>query len=133
MPATTRLLLTVFGSHKSLYMEKEDQKWATLIWKDCLQKSIKTLTLGIMLSSISTVEKGTEFYCHNSMFQGKVKIQHQDWNNSFQVTVTPDDESEDSITTEDVSLQNVVYVIEDSIKHYHDCKNAEVEELRVAI
>jgi len=114
-------------------MEMTDEKWATFIWNECLQRSVRVLTFGFILSSICTVEKGTEFHCLNPKYQGMVKIQHQDWSNTFQVTLTPDDESEDPIVIESLMLKDIVYVIDESMKHYHECHNLAPEEYRIAI
>ena len=90
-------------------MEKEDSKWKEFIWSNILQRSVKVLTLGINLKEgISTIEKGTEFHCMGFMYHGKIKIQHEDWSNTFQITFTPDDESEDPIIVENALQDDVV-------------------------
>lgn len=114
-------------------MKEEDEKWAKFIWSECLQKSVRVLTFGFIFSSVCAVEKGTEFRCLNPMYQGKVKIQHQDWSNTFQVTLTPDDEPEDPIVIENIMLQDIVYVIDESMKHYQVCHNLTPKGYRIAI
>jgi hypothetical protein len=115
-------------------MEKEDSKWKEFIWSNILQRSVKVLTLGINLKEgISAIEKGTEFHCMGFMYHGKIKIQHEDWSNTFQITFTPDDESEDPIIVENVLQDDVVFVIIESVRYYYEWHNSAFEGIRIAV
>lgn len=108
--------------------QQENYKWAKFIWSNALQKSTKILTLGIDFNTVSTIDNGTEFYCLGRKMHGTIRIQHQDWSNEFRITITPDDVSEKPIVTENVMLQDLVFVIIQSIEHYYDCRRTRCEE-----
>jgi hypothetical protein len=115
-------------------MEKEDSKWKEFIWSNILQRSTKVLTLGLDLKDgIRTIEKGTEFHCMGFKYHGKIKIQHEDWSNTFQITFTPDDESEDPIIVENALQDDVVFVIIENVQYYYECRNSAFEEFEIAV
>lgn len=106
-------------------MEEQNYKWGEYIWKNSLQRSFKVLTWGIDITSIdNSIDKGTQFHCYGRKMQGLISIQHEDWCNTFQITIKPDGQ-EEPIIIENVLLEKIVYVINESIEHYYKYHNTE--------
>jgi len=108
-------------------MTKTDYLWAKFIWKEALQRSIRILVLGIDVSSVATIQGGTEFKC----ISGTVKVQHQGSSNTFRITITPNERNQ--ILIENVLLENIADTISDSIEHLKKTQNHESHEIKVAV
>lgn len=123
-------------NNKSLTLEQfykmnDDEYWANYIWKNALQKSTLPFKWGFDYRSVKTIDKGTEFWI-GAILAATIRIQHEGWSNQYQITLTPDNSIGNPIIVEDVMLQDIVSVIDESIRHYLLYENRYYEDLAMA-
>lgn len=95
---------------------------AKAIWHDALQHSLKPFSWGLNFNDIKVIDGGTAFHVLGKV-AGWNKIQYQRSMNHFRITITPDNSEEDEIIYESVFLNQLVPVIDATVKSgisYHN-------------
>ena len=102
--------------------ELHNESMAKTIWHDALQCSMKPFSWGLNFNDIKVIDGGTAFHVLGKV-AGWIKIQYQRSMNHFRITITPDNSEESEITYESVFLNQLVPVIDATIKNgtsYHN-------------
>lgn len=93
------------------------------IWR-IFQHSVIPLSWGICFASVRTLSNGTEFHVHGFKMRGYVKIEYNECSDTFTVTLTPDENTKNRITIENVYLDNLITVIDENVEY---CENYETK------
>lgn len=102
--------------------ELHNESMAKTIWHDALQCSMKPFSWGLNFNDIKVIDGGTAFHVLGKV-AGWIKIQYQRSMNHFRITITPDNSEESEITYESVFLNQIVPVIDATIKNGTSCHN----------
>ena len=103
-------------------IEFYNESIAKTIWHDALQHSLKPFSWGLDFNDIKVIDGGTNFHVRGKV-TGWIKIQYQRSMNHFRITITPDNSEEDEIIYESVFLNQLVPVIDATVKSgisYHN-------------
>lgn len=112
-------------------MEEEyiNEKIAKHIFSDILQRSFKVLCWGIRLSSISVIDKGVQFEVMAQVIHGRLKIQYQQWNDTYQISLLPYEIEAEEFILEDVKRENVVSVLDGILQYGYGCEKTRNQKL----
>jgi hypothetical protein len=81
----------------------KNQSIAKKVWHDYLQCSTKPFSWGLEFKSVTAIENGTTFHL-NGKVCGWIKIQQTN-NNRYDITITPDNSTENEIVYYHVSCE----------------------------
>lgn len=107
-----------------------ETNWAKFIWNEALQKTTLPFKWGFDYRSVREIEKGTEFKV-GLMIPATIRIQHEDWRNTFQVSIIPDSAKE-PIVIDGVMLDKVVFTINESLLYFKLYQQSSFEDYRLA-
>ena len=92
---------------------------ARYIWR-IFQHSVIPLSWGICFASVKTLENGTEFHIQGFKMTGSVRDEYGEGANTYNITLTPDDNLKNRITIENVYLDNLISVIDENVEYCED-------------
>lgn len=110
-----------------------NEKIAKHIFGNILQRSIKALCWGICINSICVIDKGVQFDVMAQAVHGQIKIQYQDWNDAYQVTITPSIVNSEPVIIEDILQSELVSVIDGIVQYDYGCENIKRMKLAEAV
>ena len=78
------------------------------------------------------IENGTEFHVQGFKITGFVRVQYVEGSDLFKVTIIPDNNQEKPIIIEDVYIDQLVSVIDETVEHCYNYEERISEEYEFA-
>ena len=105
-------------------IEDRDVKMARYIWHSTLQRSFIPFSWGIDFANVKAIDHGTEFHVQGFIITGTVKIQYVEGADTFKITISPDDRQKERIVYEDVYLDQIVSLIDETVEKVENYEEA---------